>query len=48
VGRPKTGVNALQLVEGVEQLLRESWIGYFAGGHAFFTRRWDRLFGILD
>jgi hypothetical protein len=40
-------MNALQLVEGVEQLLRENWIGHRAGRHLFLAGRWDSLVGIL-
>jgi len=33
VGGPEAGVDTLQLVEGIEQLLGECGIGNFAGGH---------------
>src|SRR6185503_19030176 len=36
VSRPKTRMEALQLVEGVEQLLGQRWIGEGAGRQSFF------------
>jgi hypothetical protein len=37
VGGPKTGVDALQLIEGVEELLGKDWIGKRASRHAFLV-----------
>jgi hypothetical protein len=37
VGGSKAGVNSLQLVEGVEQLLGKDWIGKGASQHAFLV-----------
>ena len=37
VGRTKAGVQALQLVEGVEQLLGKDWIGQTASRHSLIA-----------
>jgi hypothetical protein len=37
-------MDALQLIESVEQLLGESWVGQRAGRHSFLTGRRDRNF----
>jgi hypothetical protein len=41
-------MDALQLVEGVEQLLGKCWIGQRAGWHSFLTGRRDRFAGNLS
>ncbi len=43
VSRPKTGMDALQLIEGVEQLLGKGRIGQRADRHSLFTGRAHNL-----
>jgi hypothetical protein len=45
MGRSESGVNALQLVESVKQLLRKDWIAQRAGGHSFLFGRFVCIHG---
>jgi hypothetical protein len=42
MGGPEAGMEALELVEGIEQLLGKYWIGQRASRHSFLAGRRDR------